>query len=156
MSNEEIVSHLADFKHVITMRATDVLPNALKIAYSVGVGANECLGNAYKVGDKAKAKVIEGLVLVCVDGKPHGVFGHCWNKIDGVHFDPTLDFTQPEHVKTIPGEKSFKYFEGAESSPRKYYKKAKDKNLSWFTDSLGFGRILNGLGSEKLSELFYY
>ncbi|MGI4823943.1 MAG: hypothetical protein ACRYFV_22250 [Janthinobacterium lividum] len=148
------IESLKEYKLVSTKRAIEVFPNASKLAHSTNIKSTECLGNAYNIGKKTKAKIVEGIVLVCVDDKPHGVFGHCWNKIDSTHFDFTLDFAQPIAVSMIPGEKSFKYFEMVENSPRKYYKKAADRNLSWFTESIKFGQFLKDLGSEKLSELF--
>lgn len=154
MSLEEIKAKLINYVAVDVQATASVLPDALKLSKSLGLIPGQCLGNSYNAAKKRNAKIIEGIVLVYVDGQLEGAFGHCWNKINGMHFDLTLSYAQPAEVLEISGNKSFRYFEKYEASHRKYYKKSDGKELNWFTKSLDFGKELKNLGSEKLSELF--
>jgi hypothetical protein len=154
MSTEEMLTELATYKQVSVKPAVDVFANAPKLAQVIKLAPKDCLGNSYNTGKKTKSKIIEGLVLMYINDVPRGIFGHCWNKIDNICFDFTMSFAQPVEVSVVPGEKSFVYFEKSENSHRKYYKKAKDRNLSWFTESIEFGRFLNNIDPKILPGLF--
>ena len=55
---------------------------------------NKCLGNAYNAASANGDLMVEGILLVLVDGKVDSVREHCWNKsnTDSTYYDVTKDY----------------------------------------------------------------
>lgn len=92
---------------------------------------HQCVKNAYYVGKLYGAQIIEGLVIVFLQGA-FTVQIHCWNCINDIPFDTTPFIREPDDIVYIPF-RTFKHNE---------YRDAFGKNTKQYTFLSG-GTILS-------------
>lgn len=82
---------------------------------------NKCIENSYKLAIANDCKMVEGLLLVQIDGRISSIEPHCWNIMDGRYYDTTIDkLIHTQNYQEIIGEKEVKhiYFQCVEYLPK--------------------------------------
>ena len=52
---------------------------------------NKCIENSYNFAIIKSGKMVEGLLLMLIEGKVDSIEPHCWNKIGEDYYDVTVD-----------------------------------------------------------------
>ena len=53
---------------------------------------NKCIENSYNFAIANNCVMVEGILIILIDNKPHAVEPHCWNKKDNIFYDTTIDY----------------------------------------------------------------
>ena len=71
---------------------------------------NKCIENSYKFAIAKNCKMVEGLLLVQIDGSIDSIEPHCWNIMGERYYDTTIDkLIQTQKYQEKIGKKEVKY-----------------------------------------------
>ena len=82
---------------------------------------NKCIENSYKFATAKNCNMVEGLLLVQLDGRIASIEPHCWNIKEGKYYDTTIDkLILTQNYQEIVGEQEVKhiYFQCVEYLPK--------------------------------------
>lgn len=81
---------------------------------------NKCIENSYNFATAKNCNMVEGLLLVQLDGRIASIEPHCWNIKEGKYYDTTIDkLILTQKYQEIVGEHEAKhiYFKCVEYLP---------------------------------------